>query len=431
MFLTFFIDASASASDDNEKPTIVDSDLKVEQIFRGLDFPTTMAFLGPDDILVLEKDKEKVQRITDGKMSEEPLLDVDVSYMKERGMLGIAVAENSTINSHPYVFLYYTKSQTDDDENIVNATYGVSNYLYRYELVNDTKLSNPKLLLSTAAATAPFHIGGKILIGPDNTIYVITGDHTKFKTTQAQNIRAGASPDASSGILRITQNGHPVGDNILGNEYPLNLYYAYGIRNSFGMDFDPVTGNLWDTENGPYYGDEINLVDPGFNSGWSKVQGIWKPTKDLTIGDTILNPDNLEDFNGKGKYSLPEFTWTESDCPTAIKFLKSDRYGREYKDDLFVGTSGGNLYHFDLDKNRTGLALKDNLADKIADTNTDDELAQIEFGDKFGGITDIQVGPDDGLLYVVSMEGAIYRIVPQNLEPTSEEQMKAQKSERF
>ena len=58
-----------------------------------------------------------------------------------------------------------------------------------------------------------------------------------------------------------------LGKGILGNTYPLNLYYAYGIRNSFGMDFDPVTGKLWDTENGPDYGDEINLVEPGFNSG--------------------------------------------------------------------------------------------------------------------------------------------------------------------
>ena len=61
---------------------------------------------------------------------------------------------------------------------------------------------------------------------------------------------------------------------IIGDEDPLNKYYAYGIRNSFGIDFDPVTGKLWDTENGPGYGDEINLVEPGFNSGWSKVQGI-------------------------------------------------------------------------------------------------------------------------------------------------------------
>ena len=73
----------------------------------------------------------------------------------------------------------------------------------------------------------------------------------------------------------MTQNGEPVADSatgeyILGNSYPLNLYYAYGIRNSFGIDFDPITGNLWDSENGPGHSDEINLVEPGFNSGWIK-----------------------------------------------------------------------------------------------------------------------------------------------------------------
>jgi aldose sugar dehydrogenase len=58
------------------------------------------------------------------------------------------------------------------------------------------------------------------------------------------------------------------------SEDPLNRYYAYGIRNSFGFDFDPITGNLWDTENGPGFGDEINFVEPGFNSGSKKVQGF-------------------------------------------------------------------------------------------------------------------------------------------------------------
>ena len=77
--------------------------------------------------------------------------------------------------------------------------------------------------------------------------------------------------------FRITQDGLPIPNgSLIGDEYPLNLYYAYGIRNSFGMDFDPLTGNLWDTENGPEYGDEINLVEPGFNSGWNKVQGVWE-----------------------------------------------------------------------------------------------------------------------------------------------------------
>ena len=71
---------ASNASDDDSVPRMVVSNLKVELVFRGLDFPTTMAFIGPDDILVLEKEKGTVQRIVDGKMSEEPLLDVDVSY---------------------------------------------------------------------------------------------------------------------------------------------------------------------------------------------------------------------------------------------------------------------------------------------------------------------------------------------------------------
>ena len=82
--------------------------------------------------------------------------------------------------------------------------------------------------------------------------------------------------------LRSTQDDQPVGGSrsILGNTYPLNLYYAYGIRNSFGFDFDPVTGNIWDTENGPGEGDEINLVEPGFNSGWHEVHGMASNTDD-------------------------------------------------------------------------------------------------------------------------------------------------------
>jgi glucose/arabinose dehydrogenase len=67
-------------------------------------------------------------------------------------------------------------------------------------------------------------------------------------------------------FLRLSVDGKPIlkedKTGVLGDKYPLNLYYAYGIRNSFGIDFDPVTGYLWDTENGEIIGDEINLVKP-------------------------------------------------------------------------------------------------------------------------------------------------------------------------
>ena len=121
------------------------------------------------------------------------------------------------------------------------------------------------------------------------------------------------------------------------NKDIINKYYAYGIRNSFGLDFDPVTGKLWDTENGPSFGDEINLIEPGFNSGWKDVQGVWK-VKGGNEGDAELNPsDGLADFGGKGKYSAPKFIWENVVGPTAIKFLDSDKIGKQYQNDMFVG----------------------------------------------------------------------------------------------
>ena len=126
-----------------DEPTIKDTNLKVELIARGFDFPTSMAFLGPDDILVLEKNQGTVSRVLGGRISEEPLLDVNVATMAERGMLGIAVAKNVT-NRDPYVFLYYTESEREDGEDLggesADEEYApLGNRLYRYELV-DNKL---------------------------------------------------------------------------------------------------------------------------------------------------------------------------------------------------------------------------------------------------------------------------------------------------
>ena len=88
-------------------------------------------------------------------------------------------------------------------------------------------------------------------------------------------------------------------EELLAERLPLDKYYAYGIRNSFGMDFDPLTGKLWDTENGPTFGDEINLVEPGFNSGWRKVQGMWTIEERKMEGVWFSEkPSNLEDFDG-------------------------------------------------------------------------------------------------------------------------------------
>ena len=71
----------------------------------------------------------------------------------------------------------------------------------------------------------------------------------------------------------------PASRGIIGLHHPLDKYFAYGLRNSFTIAFDPITGRLWDAENGPEYGDEINLVQPGFNSGWNKDRAYGYPKR--------------------------------------------------------------------------------------------------------------------------------------------------------
>jgi glucose/arabinose dehydrogenase len=396
---------NASIGDeDEEQPSIKDPNLGVELVSDGLELPTSMAFLGPEDILVLEKEKGTVQRIVNGEMLLTPVLTVDVATEVERCMCGIAVSKSDS--GTVYVFLYFTEA--DGSGGISSEPVG--NRLYRYEWVND-QLVNPILLLDLPATPGPRHNGGVVRIGPDNNVYLVIGDVDGHRT-EAQNQQSGGEPDGTSGILRITQDGRPVGilgddGGILGNTHPLNLYYAYGIRNSFGFDFDPVTGNIWDTENGPGYGDEINLVESGFNSGWSEVTGMSSNTDDFDPEDDVVS------FDGKGKYSDPEFEWRDTLGPTAVSFLNSNKFGAEYVNDMFVGDIvNGRIYHFELNQDRTELILDGLLADKVAATESVTELEQIIFAEDFGGITDLEVGPD-GYLYVVSLgHGAIYRILP-------------------
>src|SRR4030095_14517455 len=197
-----------------------------------------------------------------------------------------------------------------------------------------------------------------MVVGPDNNIYIIIGNAENTSTIVSNS--KNPNVDGKAGILALDQDGRPAfTDGILGSEEPLNKYYGYGIRNGFGLDFDPISGKLWDTENGPTYGDEINLVEPGFNSGYKEIMGFWKISSSDEI-EFIKDIDDydgakLVNFKGKGKYSSPELAWNQTIAPTAIKFLNSNKYGKEYENDVFVGSNIGYVFHFDLNSKRTEL----------------------------------------------------------------------------
>jgi len=416
---------------------------KIELVTQGLSFPTNMAFIDKHNILVLEKNSGTVRLISDGELRQEPVLTLNVDGKGERGLLGLAVLNNtrpvvgsyqdkkyvpvqslsSSSSQSPrtstfpkaYVFLYFTEIAKHSQP---------KNVIYRYDW-NGNSLTNPKLVLECPDLAGLYHNGGKIIISPkDHQLYVVIGDLNNPNTVM-QNYKYGKKSSYSSVILRINPlTGLPSAGNPFHNNKTtgsgttditgLNYVYAYGVRNSFGLAFDPLTGSLWDTENGENRYDEINLVKPGFNSGWDKIMG---PT---SLSD---NDSNIKLFSLNGShYSDPRFTWTVPIGVTAIEFFSSSGFGDNYKNNIFVGDiNNGNIYYFRINNNdnRTTLSFVNTsniddsvnpqyygLDDLVADNK--EEANQVLFATNFEGrITDIKTGPDGNLYVLTYFDGKL------------------------
>ncbi len=433
------------ASDNNNNnpaPTLDDSDLEVELVTEGLESPTSMAFIGNHgDMLILEKSGEVIL-FTRENMSKISLLNLTVNDQNERGLLGVAVlndmsdlyttamaasSNNQTITTRDnnitsngttasplltptFVFFYLTEASKEDRSQVLG------NRIYRFEW-NDTdkSLSNGTLILDLPVLPGQNHNGGKLITDSENRhIYAVIGDLNR--KGMLQNFKNGSLPDDTSVILRINPDGSPAQGNPFlnvngtdGSYSNLSKYYAYGIRNSFGLAIDPVTGILWDTENGPDGFDEINIVRPGFNSGWATVMGPIESSN-------VTSENDLVNFLGFSSYADPVFSWGRAVGVTDIEFYNSDKLGNDYTNNIFVGdANNGHLYFFEVNEDRTGLQFEQpGLADDLVASN-DRQRAAVIFGTGFpSSITDVETGPD-GYLYVLTFHptmGTISRIVP-------------------
>ena len=383
---------------DPTPPTLSDPNIRVEKVIAGLESPTSMAFLDNDDIIITQKDNGRVRLVSNGVLQPQPILQVPVLNNSERGLLGVAIANTTTDSSTKTVFLYYTEPVGDQ----------ARNRIYRYEWNGVNNLTGGRLILDLPGEPGPNHNGGKMQIGPDGMLYAVKGDLNRDGILQ--NVRDGPPPDDTSVILRVDYNGNGVGNVLSAMGVDLSKYYAYGIRNSFGFDFDPLTGVLWDVEDGPTDYDEINIVLPGFNSGWQKVMG--------PLGIEGITAEDLVLFQGS-HYADPVFSWLRSEGVTDMEIFNSTSLGEEYAYNMFVGDiNNGNLYFFTINGNRSGLDLGGipGLEDFVA--NNSEELNAVILGRGFsGGITDIQTGPD-GYLYILTFSGDLYRVVPGTTPPT-------------
>ena len=372
--------------------TLKDPNLSLQPIYNDFTSPTGMAFLDDSgkNIIVIEK-KGNVKLISGGILQDTPLKQFDVNFESERGLLGVQVMKE---NNTTLVFFYVTEN--DADQTVTNPNENLRNRIYSFEW-DGNDLINQKLILDLPAIPGPNHNGGKITLGKDNNLYVIIGDLNH--RTKLQNFENGGDPDFTGSIYRIDpHSGSAPGDNpFVGSDVPnIDKTFAYGIRNSFGLTVDPITGNIWDTENGPSFSDEINLVEPGFNSGWRSIMGPASSADEIKAL-VFLSPNS--------NYSDPEISWLEPTAVTDIEFINSTSLGPDYTNNILVGdNNNGNLYFFKLNDQRNGLAIQDAVID------SEEELNNYILGTGFGSITDIQTGPD-GDIYVVSLEsGSIYKI---------------------
>jgi glucose/arabinose dehydrogenase len=424
-----------------------------------------MAFLGPNDILVTEKATGKVQRIVNGAL-QSTVLDLAVNSASERGLLGIAL--HPEFPEEPWVYLYWTQSISGTDNANLADVPLLGNRVDRFvwngsALVFDKEII--RLHAFQADAGQPLrgnHNGGVLKFGPDEKLYVVIGDNGR--RGQMQNLPDGpfgpGIPDDQFGgpqpdnahltgvILRLNDDGSTPHDNPffkvgrrMGGEVGANIQkvFAYGLRNSFGMDFDPVSNDLWDEQNGDDSFTELNRVTPGQNGGWVQVMGPiariaefkaietspqffglqqirWPPTNIAnTPAEALARMFHLPGSH----YSDPEFSWKFEVAPAAIGFLSSRALGREYKNDLFMGAArvtlrGGHIFRFNLTKNRKQVEVTDpRLADGVADNLFKFDITESEsllFGENFGIGTDIRTGPNGNLFVVSTSKGAIYEI---------------------
>jgi glucose/arabinose dehydrogenase len=489
----------AAPSSASAQATMLHPDLDVRTKTTGLVTPTTIAFIGPDDILVLEKNTGQVKHVVGGVVTG-TVLDLGVNSASERGLLGIALHPNFPLN--PGVYLYWScRSATPpptpffpaerecldsnmflpDSSNVLEVpllgqrvdrfVWTGSALVYEHNLIKLRSFQNdggpfPPGQRDEGQPPAGNHDGGVIAFGPDGKLYMVVGD--VGRRGWMQNLECGpvaecpgqfmqddqfGGPEADDAhltgvILRLNDDGSTPEDNPffktgekIGGEVGANIQkiFSHGVRNSFGMAFDPFSGYLWDQQNADDAFDELNLVDPGMNGGWIQIMGPanrieqFKSIEVNEFGRSLQQrrwpPDFIEETPGHAKaelfklpgshYSDPEFSWKYAVPPAAIGFAASGALGPEFTGDLFVGAStpatmGGYLFRFELNDGRRKFKFGDRrLRDEVADNRTKHDITESEsllIGTNFGVSTDIETGPNGNLFVVSLSHGTIYEI---------------------
>ena len=272
--------------------------------FRGsLDFPAAFTFAPDGRVFYGERSSGGVRIIAADGNSESSFFTVpNVVSNGEQGLLGIAL--HPDYPATPHVFVYATRDVGGVETNQI------------LRITDNAGTGEGMLEIWTSAtASGQYHDGGHIAFGPDGKLWEVGVE--AHDSANAQKL----SNDAGK-VLRMNPDGTAPGNNPFGSK----LIWSYGLRNSYGFDFDPRTGRLWETENGPGCNDEINRIRKGRNFGWGPNQ---------TCGHPPRSPLNTN-RDGR-KPAQPEVWWTPTVAPTGAAFCGGCGLGSGTQGRLFVG----------------------------------------------------------------------------------------------
>jgi glucose/arabinose dehydrogenase len=461
---------STSASAQEDGPVMLEPSLGVRTLVSGLNQPTSLAFIGPNDLLVLQKATGEVKRVVGGVTQEDAVLDLAVNSASERGLLGIALDPSFATNGR--VYLYWTESTTGADTTVLSQTPLLGNRVDRFHWDGSTLTPELNLIRLRAIqedADQPArgnHDGGMLAFDRAGKLLVFIGD--VGRRGHMQNLPCGPTatcpgptvPDDQFGgpepdaahltgvVLRLNTDGTAPADNpffaagaAMGGGVGENIkkVFSYGHRNSFGMAVDPVSGDLWLQENGDDSFSELNRLEPGTNGGWIQIMGPVSRIAqfkeiETTFGGQALQqirwpPTNIADTPAQAlarlfqlpgsRYSDPEFSWKWEVAPAGVGFVRGRGLGAQFEGDLFMGAAtpnlaGGYLFRFNLTGNRAKVGVDDpRLEDRVADNLDKHDITESEsllIGRDFGVGTDVETGPNGNLFVVSLSNGAIYEI---------------------
>jgi glucose/arabinose dehydrogenase len=284
-------------------------------IVTGLEFPAAFT-IRPDGKFFYGERLTGEIRIYDPVSGSDTLLITvpNLQNQGERGLLGLALLPRST---HLVLFAYATR--------LVNGT--PTNQILRIA-------TSLQVVFSSNVASQIVHNGGRILFGPDEDLYAVIGDAANPANSQDLAKNAGK-------ILRMTATGGVPSDN----PFPGNLAWSYGHRNSYGFGFDPLTGRLWQTENGPECNDEINLVTKGTNYAWGPHATCSTP------------PQPPANTNQDGPNPVMPLAWfTPPTAPTGAAFCVGCGIPSGEGAMFFAAYNTRQITKVVLDANRTGIA---------------------------------------------------------------------------